>query len=245
MLIDIEPCHIYLRSFKEQGGLTEGDIVSIDRAQQREKDCVANKHGFQYSVMVDDEEGNYSHDQDLKLIGTAIEGQGVALARLVYESSLARFAETLLASMRPNALTSDQDHVYLNIATDDRLLWADENLRQIKSIKRIFLETVQNPDPISPQQDGDRHSSRFWIPLRSIDPTGARIYSCSLLTATWYLHRLGVEGFVDQAQPRPNELLNILPRKYLKTEGIALDILNLSSRTRIRKARKKINYVFV
>ena len=147
--------------------------------------------------------------------------------------------------MRPNVLTMDRDQLYLNITTDDRLLWAEENLRPMKSIKRIFLEAV-----LDAEEDGqgeettDRHKSRYWVPMRTHTPTGD-VYSCSLLTAVWYLHRLGVEGFIDENIGRPRQLVNILPVKYLKSEGIALDIINLCKATRIRKARKKIHYIFL
>lgn len=248
MHLDIELCHVYLREYMATRALADEDMASIALAKERGQAFLAadSRNRVSYSVMIDDEEGAVVDPDDLERIRSAIEAQGLAVDRIIFESQLDRYAETLIDSLRPNILTRDREHVYLNMATEDRLLWADENLREMKSIKRIFLETVLSPDPPSADDSGERHRSRFWVALKTEQPDGRPVYGCSLLTAIWYLHRLGVEGFGDDdSSSRADRVLNIIPMKYMKSEGIALDLINLSSATRIRKIRKKIDYVFV
>jgi hypothetical protein len=246
MLLDIELCHIYLRDFLSNG-LSPADVASIADARRRAELFVAGQCGnaVRFSVMVDDEEGAVDHSASLESIRDRIISLGITPSRLIYESSLIRYADALVESLRPNTVAIDGDHVYLNVATEDRLLWAEENLRETKSIKRLFLETIDEPGSVPPRAMAERNQARFWVPLRSGKAPSRTGYGCSLLTATWYLHRLGVEGFSDEAGPRPDGLLNILPLKYMKNEGIALDILHLSATTRIRKARTRINYVYI
>lgn len=246
MLLDIELCHVYLRDFLASRQLAKDDIDSIRRGQRRAEAFISmdGANRVRFSVMVDDEEGELSDEDHLDEIRELLAKHGISPDLLIYESWLSRFADELINNLRPNVVTKDQDCVFLNVATDDRLLWAEENLREMKSIKRIFLENVFNPEQDANTEEQDWDRSRFWVPLK-IRNGEKTSYSCSTLTAVWYLHRLGVAGFVEQAIERPDELLNILPLKYLKTEGIAIDILNLSSATRIRKARKKIDYIFL
>lgn len=73
---------------------------------------------------------------------------------------------------------------------------------------------------------------------------GSRPFGCSLLTAVWYLSRLGVDGFAT-SNVRPNRLVNILPIKYLKSEGFTFDLLKISSAARVRKAAERIEYILL
>lgn len=248
MLTDIELCHVYLRDYMALNRLSDEDEASIAIAKERAAQLLAQdpRNRVSFSVMIDDEEGVLASREDLDAIRKAIEAHGVTLDRIIYESELNRYGDVLIETLRSNVLAVDREHIYLNLSTEDRLLWADENLREMKSIKRIFLETILSPEPDCADDRGERHRSRFWVALRTQQSDGAFIYGCSLLTAVWYLHRLGVEGFCDEDGPqRADRVLNVIPLKYLKSEGIALDLVNLSSATRIRKIRRKIDYVFV
>lgn len=247
MLLDIEICHVYLREFLATGALADEDCETILRAKRAAADHLAasSANRVRFSVMVDDEEGEVAHPSHLDDIAAAIARHGITPDKLLYETVLGRYAEELIASLRPNVVMHDRDLAFLNVATEDRLLWAEENLRETKTVKRLFLESVLDTTTEMPAAQAEgRHRSKFWVPLRERG-AGGFIYSCPLLTAVWYLHRLGVEGFVDHPAERPDALLNILPLKYLKTEGVALDIINLSAATRIRKARKRIDFVFL
>ncbi len=248
MLTDIELCHVYLRDYMALKRLSEEDEASIAIAKERAAQILAQdpRNRVSFSVMIDDEEGILASREDLDAIRKAIEAHGITLGRIIFESELNRYGDVLIETLRPNVLAVDREHIYLNLSTEDRLLWADENLREMKSIKRIFLETVLSPEPESADDRGERHRSRFWVALRTQQSDGAFIYGCSLLTAVWYLHRLGVEGFCEEdGSPRADRVLNVIPLKYLKSEGVALDLVNLSSATRIRKIRRKVDYVFV
>ncbi len=78
-------------------------------------------------------------------------------------------------------------------------------------------------------------------------------YGCALLAACWALARLGHEPFssalkLDSEKGAPafvgNQLITVLPMKYLKVEGTVFEILGeLQSRT-LRSATKRVRYVF-
>lgn len=244
MIYDIELCHIYLRDYLSNRKLNKDEEVSIDRALRRSEFLQSQGFKTTFSVMIDDEEGSLKEEGHLSEIKAELLAKGINVDTLIFESELDKYATPLIETIREHAVVKNNDEIFLNIATGDRLLWAQENLNEMKSIKRIFLETVQAQDE---DENGDEisHRARFWVPLRERRMEGKHCYGCSLLTAVWYLHRLGVAGFCENGAQKADQLVNILPIKYLKSEGVAIDILNLSSKTRIRKARKKIDYIFI
>ncbi len=242
--IDIELGHYYLADLL---GITgDLDMRFIERGILRSKVHAQAGATIKYSVLLDDLGQNYSDEEKIlgkNFIEKALKERNIEPVKIVFESQMNTWAQSLLDTIRENYLLDANDSIYLNISSQDPFLWASETLETPRSGKQIFMERLSGKleAPSLPSQ------SQFLVPMY-VKSNIYRPFGCSLLTAVWYLHRLGVKGFSSSA-PNTNQknisLLNILPIKYLKSEGFAIDILRLSSATRIKKATKRIEYIVI
>jgi len=243
VLIDIELCHVYLRNFRETGALTDRDVESICRGKRHADAAIRRSNRVRFSVMLDDGAGGPTRGET-KEIKRQIELHGVKLDQIVWESDLTQFAPSLIASLRSNYHSTLGDSDFLSIVTGDRYMWAEEEQPHARSIRDLFYDKLKG-------KKIDDHflynqCSKFRVPLRVPDLNGGRIYSCPLLTAVWYLSRLGVSGFVHTpGRPKADAIVNVLAIEYLKNEAMAYEIIRLSSATRIKKCAKKIEYIFI
>jgi hypothetical protein len=240
-LADIELGHFYLAHLLE--GKQEINLKYFRRGLRRAEAMKEDGWDIQYSILVDDL-GDVFSDQERAIasgvIRSALAECNITDCKITMESEFKEKALILIAMLRENYLiTAEGGARYLALVTQDQFLWAQETLESPKSIKRIFLDRLggQTEIPGVPSQ------SQFLVPIH--DPKDSlRPFGCSILTAVWYLVRLGVDGF-STLNVRPDRLVNILPIKYLKSEGFAFDLLRISSAARVRKAAERIEYVLL
>lgn len=244
-VVDIEVSHLYLRDFKESRTLAPPDLAAISAAKRTASEYAANGMDCRFSLLIDDEEGAEGLEAEHQLIQQLYAAEGIQLQRIVNESSMVSFADNLISTIRPSYLAEMSDGIYLRYATGDRLLWAGENPALPRTVKQIFLDSVL-ADGEEIDDEYEQSSARFWVPLK-LRHHNQWDFGCSLLTATWYLSRFGVDGFVENAEipTRPKQLVNILSMNYLKSEAYATEILKLSGRKAVKKCAKNISYIFV
>jgi hypothetical protein len=242
--VDIELCHFYLGELLEAP--LKLDTEFIERGIRRATAYQASGESVRFSVLIDDlGEAFTGHQKQegIQFVRDALETSGVSEAEIYLESQMEPGASALLETLRNNYILTVEGESYLTIVSNDPFLWAQETLESPKSLKKLFVERLRGDSHISVRPS----QSQFLVPLYTPTLTTRR-YGCSLLTAVWYLFRLGVEGFeLDRSRndEKPRRLVNILPVKYLKSEGFAMDIIRISSATRIRKAATRIEYILI
>lgn len=242
--VDIELCHFYLGELLE--GPPEIDTEFIERGVRRAAAYHASGDSVRFSVLIDDLGEPFTEgqkEQGIQFVRETLASSGVSEAEIFLESQMEIGAAVLLETLRNNYILTVEGESYLTIVSNDPFLWAQETLESPKSLKKLFVERLRGDShvPLRPSQ------SQFLVPLYTPSLV-TRPYGCSLLTAVWYLFRLGVEGFELDRSPndeKPKRLVNILPVKYLKSEGFAMDIMRISSATRIRKATSRIEYILI
>jgi hypothetical protein len=242
--VDIELCHFYLGELLE--GPLEVDSEFIQMGIQRAAIYRASGENVTFSILIDDlgEQFTLRQKQEgIEFIQDVLAKSGIGEARIYLESQLELRASALLETLRNNYILTVEGESYLTIVSNDPFLWAQETLEAPKSLKKLFVERLRG-DPHAPLRPSQ---SQFLVPLYT-PSISTRSYGCSLLTAVWYLFRLGVEGFELDSGPndeKARRLVNILPVKYLKSEGFAMDIMRISSAARIRRAAGRIEYILI
>ena len=249
MNIDIELGHYYIKELRIDS-LFSHYARYIERGVNRAQ-IYLQKGGatISYSILIDDMDidvTNEEREQWLSWARDLLNTHKVGDCRIVFESWLYPLASIVMNNLRANYVFTDQECKYLSLVTQDPLLWAHETLVKPKPIKQAFLSRINDKSVNKFEKPGQ---SQFLIPLYTPN-NSLRPYGCSLLTAAWYLNRLGVDEFSIVESPlEPDQvakrIVNVLPVKFLKSEGFAIDILNLASSTRIRKAAKKIEYLVI
>jgi hypothetical protein len=241
--VDIELCHFYLGELLERP--LEIDVEFIQRGIQRAAIYGVSGDDVTFSILIDDLGEQFTAQQKQEGIGVvsdALNRSGVD-AKIYLESQMEVGAPVLLETLRDNYILTVEGASYLTIVSNDPFLWAQETLESPKSLKKLFVERLRGDTqmPLRPSQ------SQFLVPLHT-PSLATRPYGCSLLTAVWYLFRLGINGFELHQPPsheRTKRLVNVLPVKYLKSEGFAMDIMKISSANRIRKATSCIEYILI
>jgi hypothetical protein len=239
-LADIELGHFYLPQL-----LNERPQINrsyFERGIRRARAIESDGWKVQYSILIDDLGDAFSDQQKktgFEIISHALYDFGIVNCQLAMESQFIERAPILLETLRNNYILTVDGASYLTLVSQDPFLWAQETLETPKSIKRMFLEQLKGKTDFqaTPSQ------SQFLVPIHNPKDV-FRPFGCSLLTAVWYLARLGVDGF-STSDIRPNRLINILPIKYLKSEGFAFDLLKISSAARVRKAAERIEYILL
>jgi hypothetical protein len=239
-LADIELGHFYLAQL-----LSERPDINLryfERGVRRAQAMASTGWSVCYSVLIDDLGDAYSDEQKRigrQAIDRFLGDFGIKDCTVALESEFEKTAPILLETLRQNYVLTVDGASYLTLISQDPFLWAQETLETPKSIKRMFLERLKGRTEFQafPSQ------SQFLVPIHN-PRNPLRPFGCSLLTAVWYLARLGIEGFAT-SDARPNRLVNILPIKYLKSEGFAFDLLKISSAARVRKAAERIEYILL
>jgi hypothetical protein len=239
-LADIELGHFYLAQLLRER--PDVNLKYFERGIRRAQAIESSGWDVCYSILIDDLGDTFSEEQ--KRVGRQVIARTVAdfdigNCTIALESEFEGIAPILLETLRNNYVLTVDGASYLTLVSQDPFLWAQETLETPKSIKRMFLERLKGQTEFqeAPSQ------SQFLVPIHN--PRDAlRRFGCSLLTAVWYLSRLGVDGFATSSV-RPNRLVNILPIKYLKSEGFAFDLLKISSAARVRRAAERIEYILL
>lgn len=239
-LADIELGHFYLPQLLR----APPDVSQkyVDRGVRRALAMESEGWSVRYSILIDDLGDTFSAEQKktaTDVIKQILTDSGIDKCHISLESQFEDAAPVLLETLRNNYVLTVDGASYLTLVSQDPFLWAQETLETPKSIKRMFLEQLKGRTEFqaTPSQ------SQFLVPIYNPRDT-LRPFGCSLLTAVWYLARLGVDGF-SKSDVRPSRLVNILPIKYLKTEGFAFDVLKISSAARVRKAAERIEYILL
>ena len=226
----IEVAHTYASTLETGGMLKDEQLRSIDVARRLVKGLEAEGLSYSICVLVDDyHEGKHKVQVNVDRLATELEKAGCSPDFIVLESQLTRLGDRLLERI------------------PDKYL--------LRSDGRVTFEANHVSFPL-----GTVHASSFTGYLEADGPTVKTVlksrlgtYSCPLLTACWYLLRLGVEGFGELEVPmrqlsrKPlvgDRLLTVLPAKYVGLESQALEILEHTSTKTISKRRKEIEYYF-
>jgi len=239
-LVDIELGHFYLPELLKER--PDVNPKYFERGIRRARAIESEGAVIRYSILIDDLGDTFTAQQ--KSVGRAIiagtlKDFGIESCYLAMESEFIGAAPILLETLRSNYVLTVEGASYLTLVSQDPFLWAQDTLETPKSIKRMFLDQLKGRTEFqaTPSQ------AQFLVPIYNPKDL-VRPYGCSLLTAVWYLARMGVDGF-SNSNVRPNRLVNILPIKYLKSEGFAFDLLKISSAARVRKAAERIEYVLL
>lgn len=243
-IVDVELGHFYLPELLAEGPASGAGYV--DRGLRRADALRQAGATVRFSLLIDDLGEEFSADdraRGVDLLRAELGKRGLDHVMIVNESACHAAAPTLLETLRGKYLLSADNASYFTVVSQDPFLWAQETLESTRSIKQMFLSRLRGRESAVPPVT----QAQFLVPLHTPGDV-FRPYGCSLLTAVWYLARLGVEGFEHGNEPSPeraDRLVNVLPVKYLKSEGFALDLIRISSATRIRKAAKRIEYVLI
>lgn len=193
-------------------------------------------YGIRYSLLVDDLDTEISDNIRSKILlslTSRLEAEGFLGVSVEFESTLESCANKLIETLNEDHVLQINNRKYLCNRAFNMSYWNNDNL--VGTLSEFY----------DPKHDPEVHSNpQFIVPLN--EPSAKhRKYGCSLLTAVWYLRRLGVVGFNEKLDRGINvkKLVNILPQKFLRSEAFALDILMLSKPRRVRNASKKIEYV--
>ena len=241
--IDIEIGHPYLNDefsvksyFDEQGRF-------IERALKRRVHHLKSNAAVTFSLLIDDLDVEIGENEKKAIINDIREllyGKNIEHVNIQYESNLFPYAENLISTIREKYIQDFDKSQFLAITTEDPFLWAGGNFARPRTVKEAFFNKLSgNSNTYAPP-----NQSQFLVPLWQPNAK-FREFGCSLLTAVWYLRRLCVDGYCEKQilNPQISKLENILPQKYLKSEGFAIEIMRLSRSARVRKAAKKIEYI--
>jgi len=173
------------------------------------------------------------------------------------ESEMARFAEHFLEFLPKRLVTTSENHmIFHSIGNDVNLFNMSLPARRYKSqfMERALAKTREKEESkrrhtITLRQQRC-HSDSAVVLSQATESTWR--FSCPLLTACWYLCRLGVPEFTPQfayeregAQPFVGErIITVLPTSFLKVESTAVELISLSRTKTFSKRGKQIEYYF-
>lgn len=254
----IEYAHIYGSELVSGNFVNEEHKQSIQETKRIVEELESRGKTYSLCVLIDDY--NEPAEVDEQSINDQLKKSGLAPDYVVKESQMARGAEVLLNALPPKFKSVSEQEVGFVAETEDLYLWTSTNSSDTRSFKEILLQSVTGKQKQTStdvektviKREGIK--SKFEIALKYKDHKEVK-YSCPLMAASWHLSRLGVESFVGglelvnsfSSPKRPfigDRLLTILPAKYLKVEGTALEIISLVKTKTISKMRKRMEYVF-
>lgn len=251
MLYDIEFFHFYPSEIEK--GIPAHLLQSIEIAKQVINTIRKNEDSYYLRVMIDD----YSIRGDVVNIEkflSFLRENNLAPHYIIYESEMTKVADVLLDSLNSKYVQSEHNRTYLSIFN------RDINLISTPELQRSYLALFMEESNLFFEEGKDYEVSALDEPYYKneitlvVEKEGVKKYSCAFLAACWYLLRLGYWGekklqvnpiYQDNTmQGKSDILINILPYVYLKIEANVFDILEYSKEKKIKKARKKIKYIF-
>ena len=251
--INIEYAHLYAANL-------ERDIKSLENGVQKAREIIdlADRQRLTHSstVLVDDYSIG-STEVDIKKILLILESLRLAPDYVVLESEMVANVTYFLQFLPQKNLIRETDRVVYHSAGLDANL--EQTALPARRYKSIFMERAKRSGGSENQMTGrqvlslqqHRIHSESSIVLAVGEGASVR-YSCPLLTACWYLIRLGVEPFYSPILYRRRNapsfvgrrLVTVLPLDYLKVEATAVELLSLSKTKAISKCKKRISYFF-
>ena len=162
------------------------------------------------------------------------------------------YAKKVIETLNPKYVKEEEARTYLQIRNRDVALMVHTDMERsyaevFMEESGLFFEEGKDYDPAT-VEDVTEYTAQI---ILSRMEDGKERYSCPLLTVCWYLFRLGifpyeeVDFILGKENFKPADVLvNVLPYHYLKIEGSAFDIMEYTTNKKIKKARRKIKYVF-
>lgn len=250
---NVEYAHLYSAD-------VSGDLAFLDENIERTRSIIdrLSHYGISYclSVLIDDYSEAFGY-VDPESIITVLSDRGLTPDYVVMESEMAHHADYFIKFLPKKYLIEDDNQVVFQSASNDSNF---PSLRApARRYKSIFMEKAHTE-----KGKWDREEHRRRITLRQqrcqsdssivlCHDTGSQVrYSCPLLTACWYMARLGVEPFTTPFAYRRkgcesfigNRILTVLPIDFLKVESTAVELISLSRTKPISKRKKQIEYHF-
>ena len=247
---NVEFCHIYS---DEVASLSEKQRINLLRTKAVIDNLVKSGSSFCLTALIDNYSEGCNVDFDKRLFLQNLEEFDISPDFIVMEADLTFYAEKLIETISDKWIKKMNNQLrfisYLdNINLRDKQI--DINTNETEDYVLLFMKDkglIQSLDNL--ETNFEIFSD---INLKSVN-NGEYKYSCTLLTACWHLFRLGIDNFTDSLSSvvsyseKPffgERSMTILPIKYLKIEANAYDILSFSKNNAIKKARKRIEYVF-
>lgn len=261
----IEYAHIYSDQLKANQMMDE-HIKSIERTKQIIGLLNSLGKSYSLSVLIDNyNEGEFENEEvDFDVIYSELDKYGLPPDHIMCESNLTHTADLLIDNISNRYLKAEGTNKIVFTPTSNySSRWAPSN--NDYSFRRQFWDYSQGKiDDISSMKilersaasiDRESFLSKSEIVLKYVydQNTNKTYYTCPLLTACWHLTRLGVNQFdvnaskIKSFTSKPffaDKLITVLPSKYLKVEGTAMEIISLAKKKSIKKSKKNIEYVF-
>lgn len=249
---NIEFAHLYGSNLQSYSYLKE----NVYRTLQIVNQTTQNNFPFSLSVLIDDYSMDTNHISP-KELNELLTDFGLPPDYIVMESQMTKYADHFLKYLpKKYVVEKDSQFVFHSFGNDLNLYESPPPARRYKS---IFMEKVldkpinkkkQIPKQTTTLKQERCHSDSAVVLAHTID--SVKRYSCPLLTACWYLCRLGVSGFMPEfayvrkgAPPFVAErLITVLSTDFLKVESTAFELLGLSKTKTFKKRRKQVEYYF-
>ncbi|MBU2523415.1 MAG: hypothetical protein KKE23_03955 [Nanoarchaeota archaeon] len=252
---NIEYAHIYADQFAQGEEFGEEHLKSIELTKDLVKRLETEGKTYCLCVLIDNYNAQFSLNQEQ--IFNELGGLGLSPDFIVEESLFAKneisektLAQHLIESLSDKYVKKAKEKTALAIQSNNILGWANSNK---KGFKEMFVEAVEKGEnALEDLEDksGYNFSSQTVLQYQEEQNT---MYTCPLLTACWHLTRLGVKPFDKAAKHisvysgKPffgEKLITVLPSKYIKIEGMAMEIVSLAKSKTIKKKKNKMEYLF-
>ena len=248
---NIEFFHIDGNKFKENQ-LSTKDSSNITRVLKYLE--ILDNYKYQYSLNILIDEYNRDLKFNINDLYNVLADNYIKPHYIMKESKLTELSDIIIEETINNnsQITLDENgNVVLQVISDDILQW--NSMQEAPKEYKILEEMMKGDDyskKVTPNLDsGKTYTATVFLKYRRGDKYK---YACPLLTASWYLMRLGVNSFdrMDLLEPISNnqntafhgkKLLNILSSRYLSVEATAWQIISLSP---WEKELDRISYFF-
>ena len=242
---NIEYAHLY--AYEIARGVTDTLRRSALRTSRIVEELESRGATYTLCVLVDDYSSTDPVDPDRVL--DLVEEAGLRPHVVCYEGDMAECARDLLEALPDrNIVRADQGVRVTAGVPESILMWPEPPPGESEELTSEELRVV----PLT-RLRSTRAYSNLEVILETVDSEGDIRWSCPALAACWNLARLGIEPFEEGLVtrhglgPRPfigERLITVLPTEYMKVESTAMEILSMCRPKPLRKARKRMSYIF-
>lgn len=249
---NIEFAHLYDSSLEDPDHLKKDVQLTIQIVDRISRAGMSSS----LNVLIDDYSVASNYVDPGELVNTLKE-LGLPPDYVVMESEMTQLAERFLEFLPERLITTSEDHtIFHSIGNDVNLDAGPAPARRYKSqfMERAMAKTGESEKKKRGHATMLRqqrcHSDSAVVLSHTTE--SKRRFSCPLLTACWYLCRLGVPQFTPRfayeregANPFVGgRIITVLPTSFLKVESTAVELISLSRTKTISKRRKQIEYYF-
>lgn len=241
--------------------LNDNHLININKTKKIIKALIDAKSSYCLTILLDDYSAGTRNDFEIEMLLNIFNEVNLLPDFIMYESKLVDIADKLISQIPDKWKTQSEGQLRFSTYMNDFFL-RDDSV-QLHNGNRDIDDNDKGDYKFIFMKEKGLFSNNIAVDKSSYDIVsditlktemdGLSKYSCSLLTASWHLFRLGIPNFTNpysdifRISEKPffgDRSLTILPKRYLIVEANALDILSFVNKKSIKKARKKIEYYF-